>query len=162
MPLPDVDDLAVLGGIRTNRHPVVDPTTDVGAEHLNPAFNDIVMMTHTAPRAWVIWTGITYTSGTMTIVPDDHNAMWGSGTGVRPLVQQSATGALLVTWTASQLDQLGVSHPLNIRFPLAHAYGVSTLIAKVLSWTANTVTINTYSAGALNALNGTKIALWWI
>lgn len=162
MTLPDKDALSGdYGGARTNAHPVEDPTTDVGAEHLNPVMANVAMMTHTAPRAIVLFTGTTYTSGTVNVTPDDHDAMWGSSTGVRPTVGETSAGVYVITWATSQTDELGASHTLNIRFPDCVAYGVSTLVAKVISWTANTITINTYSSGSLNALNGTKIKVWW-
>lgn len=162
MTLPDKDSLdGNYGGARTDAHPVEDPTTDVGAVHLNPVFCNVAMMSHTAPRAVVLFTGITYTSGTMTIVPDDHDALWGSSTGVRPVVTQAVSGTYVITWTATQVNELLETKTLNIRFPDAGAYGVSTLVAKVISWTANTITIATTSSGSANALNGTKIKVWW-
>lgn len=159
--LPDKSSLDEFGGARTNAHPIDDPTTDVGAEHLNPIMANVAMLTHTAPRAWVLFTGATYTSGTVSVVPDDHDAVWGSSTAVRPTVGETSAGVYVVTWSTTQLDELAESHTLNIRFPLTEAWGVSTLVSKVISKTANTITINTYSAGVLNALNGTKIAVWW-
>lgn len=162
-PLPDVDSMDTFGGERVNAFPKEDPTTDVGSEDLNPLFADVAMMTHTALRAWVIWQGITYTSGTMSIVPTSHDAVWGSGDAIRPTVQQSAAGIWLITWGANQDDLLNVSHPVNIRMPQPPVvYGADGLRAKVISWTANTITVNSTSAGALNALNGTLMGVGFI
>lgn len=158
MPLPDIDDIDSFGGARVNRRPITDPTTDVGAEHLNPLMCDVAMMTGTAIRAFVVFTGITYTSGTMTIVPDAHCAVWGSATGVRPLVEQTAAGIYRATWTATQNDALGNPHSVNIRMPIAPmVFGADGLRAKVVSFTANVININTFSGGSANALNGTKM-----
>lgn len=149
------------GGPFTDGHPVEDPTTDQSADQANQVMCDTAMSTHTATQAWVIFTGITYTSGTMVIIPDDHDALWGSGTDVRPTVEQTAAGIYRVTWPANVDDELGDSHPVNMRAPDCSVYDVSTKDARVIgAWTANVVTINTYSGGALNALNGSKIKVW--
>lgn len=161
--LPDKASLSgTYGGPYTNLHPVEDPTTDVDSDAGNEFLNDIAMMTHMCPRAIVLFTGVTYTSGTVSVTPDDHDAMWGSGTSVRPTVGETSAGVYVITWAATQTDELGNSKTLNIRFPFAQAYGADGLRAKVISWTANTITINTFSSGSANALNGTQIAVWWI
>lgn len=163
MALPDKASLSgTYGGPYANSKDVDDPTTDVDAGAGNQFLCDTAMATHTVRRAWVIWTGITYTSGTMVIVPDDHEALWGSGTSVRPLVEQTSAGVYRVTWPTSVNDELAEPHALNVRFPEAPiVYGADGLRAKVISWTANTITVNATSAGALNALNGTKIGQGW-
>lgn len=161
MSLPDKDAIGDWGIPFTNGHQVEDPTTDLDADAFNEMGCDVAMMTHTAVRGWVLFTGTTYTSGTVSVTPSDHDALWGSGTAVRPTVGETSAGVYVITYAAAQNDELGNAHTLNIRFPHAEAHGVSTLLAKVISWTANTITVNTYSAGALNALNGTKIAVWW-
>lgn len=149
------------GGPYTNQHQTEDPTAEMDAGFGNQELCDVAMMTATANRAWVIFTGVTYTSGTLSVTPDDHDAQWGSSTGVRPTVGETSAGVYVITWAANQTDQLGATRAINIRFPRATAYGVDGLRAKVISWTANTVTINTFSSGSANALNGTKIAVWW-
>lgn len=164
MTLPDRDDFAgTFGGPYSNYKSVEDPTTDVDATAGNKLMCDVAMMTHTAIRAWVVFTGITYTSGTMLIVPDDHDAMWGSSTGVRPVIDQTAAGIYHATWAASQNDELVVAHSLIIRYPMpVQVFGADGLRGKIASFTANALTLNTFSAGAANSLNGTKIGLAWI
>lgn len=158
--LPDKDDAVGDYGIPyQNAMDIQDPTTDVGDVALNKVFGNVGMMTHTISRAWVEFTGVAYTSGTVAVIPDDHDAVWGSGTGVRPTIGETAAGIYTITWAASQLDVLEGSHSINIRFPEAFCWGVSTLVARVISKTANSITINTYSSGALNALVGTKIGV---
>lgn len=152
---------ATYGGPYANSKDVDDPTTQIDQSQGNQFLCDVAMMTHTPTQAWVVFTGVTYTSGTMTIVPDDHDALWGSGTDVRPTVEQTAAGIYRVTWPANVDDELGDSHPVNMRAPDCSVYDVSTKDARVIgAWTANVVTINTYSAGVLNALNASKIKVW--
>lgn len=163
MTTPDIDSFSSdYGGPYQNAHQIEDPTTDLGDVALNNALCSTAMMTHTAIRAWALFTGVAYTSGTVAVVPDDHNAMWGSSSAVRPTVGETAAGIYTLTWAASQLDELGVAHTLNIRVPFCQVYGADGLRGKVISWTSRTVTINVTSAGALNALIGTKIVVWWI
>jgi hypothetical protein len=163
MPLPDIDDIDTFGGQHVDAHQQEDPTTDLTAAQFDKLSCDVAMSTHTAIRAWVRFIGITYTSGTMVIVPTDHNAVWGSGTSVRPVVDQTAAGVYHATWAATQTDQLGVVHTLNIRAPLPMTvFGADTLRAKVVSTTANVLTINAFSGGALNSLNGTAMIAFWI
>jgi hypothetical protein len=162
MTLPDKSSLSGdYGGPYTDGRPVEDPTTEVGAAPLNAALNDAAMLTHTAPRAWVLFTGKTYTSGTVSVTPDDHDALWGSGTGVRPTIGETSAGVFVITWATTQTDELGVSHTLNIRVPVPLALGSVTALATPASWTANTITLNTYSSGIANALNGIKIFVAW-
>jgi hypothetical protein len=163
MSLPDKSEAAgTFGAPFADAHQVEDPTTDQSAAQYNQMCADVAMGTHTAIRATMLFTGATYTAGTMHIVPDDHEAVWGSGTGVRPDATQAVSGTYVIVWATTYDDELGDSHTTNIRFPDCVAYGVSTLVAKVQSWTANTITIATTSAGAANALNGTKIKVWFI
>ncbi len=163
MALPDSSSLDTYGGARVNYRSVEDPLTDIGSEHWNPLSNDVAMLTQTGIRAWVVFTGATYTGGTQLIIPDSHGAMWGSSTGVRPVVDQTAIGVYHTTWAASQFDLLGASHTINIRMPQAPmVFGVDGLRAKIVGFTANVITLNTFSGGAANALNGTKIGVAWL
>ncbi len=165
MALPDKDSLsASFGGPYTNARPVEDASTEVGAEGLNPALCDVAMMTHTAIRAWVSFLGVTISGGPPdAITVADHDALWGSGTGVKPTVSHTTTGRYIITWATTQDDELGDSHTLLIRKPRAWVTGVSDRSdARVVSYTANTITIDCFNdAGALNALNGFSIWVEW-
>jgi hypothetical protein len=163
MPLPDVDDLDTFGGARTNYSPKIDPTTDVGSEDINPCFANVAMMTHTVERAWVKFNGHTYVGPTDTISVVDHDAVWGSGTGVKPAVSQTDANTFVITWTATQNDLLAASHTLNIRRP-SEPLTIDTALskAKVTAFTANTITIKTFNAaGSANGLSGIPIIVGW-
>lgn len=164
MTLPDKDSATgTFGAPFTNFHPVEDPTTDMDAGAGNKLIADVAMMTHTVGRAWVRFAGLTLSGGppdAITVV--DHDALWGSGTSVKPTVSHTATGVYVITWATTQVDELGVSHTLNIKRPMAWALSGDRSNAKVVSFTANTITINTFNdAGAANALNGTTIFVEW-
>lgn len=162
--LPEKLDLDELGGARTNSEPIKDPTTDVGSEHLNPMMANVAMMSHTIERGWVKFNGHTYSgSGTDTISVVDHDAVWGSGTGVKPTVGQTSTNRFVITWAASQDDELGEAHTLNIRRPYEPTTLDSALSrAKVVSHTANTITVDTFNAaGTANGLSGIPILVGW-
>jgi hypothetical protein len=114
-------------------------------------------------RAWVTFTGVTYTTGTQSIPVIDHDAVWGGDVGVLPTVTQSATGIYLVTWPATIEDEIGVTRTLNIRYPHEPSTIDTTLsAAKVSAYTANTMTVRTFNAaGTANALNGIPIHVCW-
>ncbi len=164
MALPDKDSAAGTFGVpHADAHPVEDATTDLPANQYDTMACDVAMMTHTIPRAWVRFVGATYVGPSDTIAVVDHDAVWGSATGVKPTVLQvGAAGTYVLSWAASQQDELGASHTINCRLPYAPVViGADGLRAKVVAFTANTITINTTSAGAANALNGTTIFVIW-
>lgn len=160
MSLPDKDSLSsTFGGPYTDSRPVEDPTTEVGATPLNTALCDVAMMTHTAPRAWVRFVGVT-ALGAVTVV--DHDALWGSGTSVKPTIDHTGSGVYTITWAASQEDELGEAHTLLIRKPYAWAFAEDRAGAQVSAFTANTITVSTWNdAGSDNPLNGVTIFVEW-
>lgn len=165
MGLPDSSDISDdYGGPYANQRPTEDGSTEMDAEFGNQLMNDVAMMTHTTPRAWVAFTGHTWSgSGTDVVVPSDHDAHWGSSTPVRPTIGQASANRYVITWPATVTDQLGVAKTLNIRYPHEPSTLDSALSrAKVVSKTANTLTIDTFNAaGSANALNGIPVYVSW-
>jgi hypothetical protein len=165
VPLPDKDAVdATYGGPYANGRPVEDPKTEVDQGFLNALLASVASATHTVPRAWVTFNGKTYSgSGTDVVTVVDHDANWGSGTGVKPTVGQTGTNTFLITWPATVTDELGGSHTLNIRYPHEPTTIDTTLSrAKVTAKTANTLTIQTFnSAGSANGLNTIPIFVSW-
>ncbi len=164
MSLPDKATLTgTYGGPYVQARSVEQPQQEVGDAALNQALNDIAMATHTLQRAWVRFAGLTLSGGppdAITVV--DHDALWGSGTGVKPTVSHTAAGVYVITWATTQLDELGVSHTLSIKKPKAWALSGDRSDARVVSFTANAITINTLNdAGSANALNGVTIFVEW-
>lgn len=165
MALPDEATLIdTYGGPYQNERPVEDPTTELDASFDNEALADTAAATRMVSRAWVSFTGITYTSGTMAVTTDDHNAVWGADNAVKPVVTQSATGIYLITWPTTIEDEIGVTRTLNIRVPLEPVTVDATLSrVKVTAKTANTLALKAFNAaGAANALNGIPIYIAWI
>lgn len=163
MPLPSTpSSLDTTGGQHGDYHQQEDPTTDLLAAQFDQLSVDCSSMTRITRQAWVLFSGLTYTSGTQSIPVTLHRALWGFSNAVKPVVDQTATGVYHVTWPTTITDELGVVHTLNILVPENPVvYGADGLRAKVLSWTANVLTINAYSAGVLSALNGTQISVGW-
>jgi hypothetical protein len=164
MSLPDKATLAdTYGGPYTNERPVEDPTTELDGDAASELMNDVAACTRTVTRAWVAFTGATYTSGSQALTVTDHDANWGSATGVKPTVVQTATGIILITWPATIVDEIGVTRTLNIRCPgKPVTIDVTLSSGQVSAKTANTLSLRLFNAaGAANALNGiTVIASW--
>jgi hypothetical protein len=166
MPLPDTSDFTTdYGAPYKDAHPVDDPETDVSADALNQLFADCAAMTRTAPRAWVKFTGATYTSGTMSISVADHDALWGDGNDVKPTVAQTSAGSYVITWPTSVTDRLGASHSTNIRkpsAPVAVFNGIGCHV-QVHSFTANAITISCFlgDLATASSLNGVDIFVEW-
>lgn len=163
MTLPARDSAAVWGVPYADYKPVEDVTTDLSSVAFNEMAADVAMSTHTIGRAIVRFTGTTYTSGTQAITVVDHDALWGSSTGVKPTVVQTSAGRYIATWATTQSDELQVSHTINIRFPRVWFAGATDGNAKVVSWTANTVTLQTSNTSwVANALNANDIFVAWV
>lgn len=110
MALPGIATLDTYGGIKQDAYPLTDPTTDMSAAEGNAAFSDVAMMTACCMRAWVQFS---VASSTPTLVA--HNAMWGTGAGVAPVIARSTTGVYTITWPATVQDQLSNSFTLALR-----------------------------------------------
>jgi len=152
MTLPDkTDTIATLGGILANAEPVTDATTDLDADADNKARANNAMMSRTACQALRRFTGHATTpadpgSGLV------HRALWGSAVGVKPPVTKGGTGIYLVTWAATQNDELGVSHSLNLEIARAwvEVTGATLILATARITAPNIVEVRVYTmAGAL-------------
>lgn len=159
--LPSTATLATYGGEMADALPVEDASTDLAAAQWNQLANDVAMGTRVGPRAWVEFTGATYTSGTQALTVTAHGAMWGSSDAVKPVVEQTAAGVIRVTWAATQTDELGATKTLA----LARIVSVTFSGATPYLWTRDAVTANTASilvfdiAGAPNAADGATISV---
>lgn len=154
MTLPAKDDLASLGGTLTDYGvSVTDPTTDLSAAASNQFRADVAMMSRTAVRAWVRFSGH---ATTPTIVASD--AVWGA---TPPTVAHAATGTYTVTWPATVSDALGVTQAVNFGCVVECAVDSQFLAsAQAVLTSANVVTVYTFnSAGSANDLAGTNIRL---
>jgi len=159
--LPDIDTLSTLGGQLVNADPVMDATTDLDADADNKSRADVAMMTRTGIRAMRRFTG----HGTTPTDPASgfvHEAMWGSISGVKPTVVRSGAGIWLLTWTATQADELGESHSLNFRAAEAWVEVTSTTFynATARVTAANVVEVRTFTAaGVLDDVVGFNVVV---
>ena len=144
MPLPDTDSAQSWGADAwVNAYPVADPTTDQDAAILKEIACDTAGATHTQARAMALASCVTYTSGSQTIAVADHDATW--GTAVAPTCLQTAAGVYTFSWPATVTDELDAVHTLNCRMPKVSVLGSTNGVARVASWTANTVTVHAYT-----------------
>jgi hypothetical protein len=164
MTLPDIDSAHNWGAdALEDFEPIFDPSTEIGAALIKPLAADVAQMTHTAIRAVVRFSCTTYTSGTQSQTVLSHDAVWGSSAPVIPTVTQTATGVYVVTWGSTQLDELGATHTLSLRYPLAPTIVGAAGLAWIASMTTNSVTLNTAAAGGTaNSLNGASLIVAWI
>lgn len=152
MTLPDTDSLSTLGGTLTNFSPVEDPTTDLDAGADNKSRSNVAMVTHTIERACRRFAGHATT-------PADpasgfvHDALWGSSGAVKPPVTKGGTGIYVVTWTATQNDELGVAHTLNFRTAQAwvEVSGTTRYFAHARVTAANVVEVRVFIDGGAGA-----------
>lgn len=164
-PLPETASSVAddFGGPYTNQRAVDDPTCEMDDGYGNQLLNDVSMMSHTSERAWVSFNGHTYVGPTDVITVTDHDAHWGTGTPTKPTIAQTAANRYVITWPTTVLDNNGATKTLNIKRPYEPMTMDSALSrAKVVSKTANTLTIDTFnSAGTANGLNGIPIFVSW-
>ena len=160
MSLPGTATFDGYGGAMADYAPVEDPTTDEGASYRNEYVNDVQMMTLTAPRAIVSFTGDATTPGDP-VSGFVHAAQWGSGPAVKPVVTHVSAGQYLITHPATVDDNLEVEHTLNFRRAVAFVESAGVLkhaAAEITS--ANTITVYTYLAdGTLDDLVASVITV---
>ncbi len=162
MTLPDIDALSTYGGPLNNYAPIVDPTTDEDAASRNKYAMNVAMMTHMIPRAMRSFVGVAGATPTDPLSGLVHDALWGNGTGLKPVVGWSATGVWTCTWPATVVDELGVTHSVNLRRADAQVECGATKYDATASVTApNVLTIRGWTAaGAANDLVGLVVSVW--
>lgn len=153
---PETPDADTFGGVFDNADAVVDPETELDASYFNRLLAQVVMLSHTAARAWA-----RVTAGAAPVVAD-HDAVWGTGASVAPTVVRSAVGVYTVSW-ASAYDDLQAtpeSHSVSLRAcqgGVAHA-GAARIHNESLA-SANTATIRCYDAAGA-AADVDEFTLW--
>ena len=160
MPLPDIDDYnATFGGSKVNYAPVEDVTTDEDAAVRNAYVADVAMMTPTAIRGWVRFTA----SATAPVLVA-HNANWGTGAGVAPVLARTGVGVFTITVPATVTDPLGNTHTVNLRDAWVNARGAATfLFCGAVVTSANVITVYIGSAaGAASDAAGTDFGVIYI
>jgi len=115
---PDTPDITTFGAPYQDYDVIVDPTTELGSGPMNRLIAQVVATGHTAPRAWVK----VAVSGTVYTIAD-HDAVWGSTSGVRPTVTRTGLGVGTVTWAAAYADlqPLPETHTVTLRTASAQA-----------------------------------------
>lgn len=108
MGLPNTTSLASYGGAKNDFSAPIDSSTDRSATGVNPAYNDIAAMTHTAFRVWAHLT--LYSNGAApTIVARDE--MWNNGLNNGPVVARVAAGQFSLTYPTTVLDEIPPTSP---------------------------------------------------
>lgn len=155
MTLPAKDDLASVGGAINDYRPVPDPTVERSAAFDNTIAADVVAATWTITRAFAA-----FVAGASPAL-SSHDAVWGTGAGVAPVVAKTATGVFTVTWPATVNDVLGVSQSVNLRRAWPSLEGTTPGFATATVTSPNVVTVRTFnSSGVANDLTGTIIVVF--
>jgi hypothetical protein len=155
MTLPAIDDLNAVGGIITDYRTPPDPTVERNASNDNQIAADATMATRTITRGFVAWQAGT----TPTVMA--HEALWGNGSPVAPVVVHVSTGVYTITWPANVTDGLGVVQALNLR----RGWGAVALgtvgIVQVYRTGPNVVQVSTFNpAGTANDLAGAYVDVY--
>lgn len=160
--IPDVDSLATYGGALENYGiGVIDPLTDRDALAMNRALATVAGMSHTAIRAWCRFTTAATTGGMVLV---SHDAVWGNGSSVAPVLARSSAGVFTVTWPTTVTDELGVSHAVSFRCSLRPNVSSSTCYhANAVRTSANILTVYTFLAnGTADDIAGTTVNVFVI
>lgn len=146
MPLPDVDDLAALGGTFQNYASVEDPNTDCDAAFFNKNNANNAAMTQTLPRAICTFVG---NATTPTDPPSGfvHAAVWGASAPVKPTPARTGAGVYTLTFPTTVTDELGDSHTVNFRRAHGFAEGSTAYHVQVEVTSANVLTVRVFDAG---------------
>jgi hypothetical protein len=159
------------GGALANYASVVDPTTDEDAKFRNRAMCDTGMLTHTGCLAIASFVAV---NGASPTDPTDfvHDARWGNGVAVKPVVARTAEGVVTFTFPTTVSDDLtakpaalggGVTWSTNFRRAFAQAQALAGVLghaaAEVTS--PNVLTVRTFLAnGTADDLPGYTITVW--
>ena len=131
----------------------------LGADEWTSCAADVAMLTRTGARAWIKFTGATYTSGTMTMTIVSRLAMWGNAETVT--VTQTSAGVYVITYPTTVTDELGATKTLSFVDVLAVKVASSPPRAWYGSVAANVVTLHmTDLTGSANACNGQTITVF--
>lgn len=123
MTFPAIDSLDTYGGAKANYAPIVDPTTDRDADDANQAYASTAAMTHTATQAWARF--VTSATTPTLAVTNSNDAAWGNSAPDQPTPGRSSTGVFTLTWPTTVVDELGVTHTVNLRWARASIEGSS-------------------------------------
>lgn len=154
MTFPAIDSINTYGGVLTDYAPVADPTTDRPAAGVNKALATVAMMSHCAPRAIVQFTGHATTP-----VLNDHDAAWGDGVSVAPVVTVSGTG-YDITFPSSITDENGDTQSVSLRWGHAQSTSASEYSAQVSATSSNVLHLNTFAAGVANLAAGVTFVVF--
>ncbi len=159
MTLPDSDDFDSLGGEIFNHSDVENPTTDLDASFNNITRANVAGMSRVVVRSYVELDGYTESAA-------DHNAVYGNGFSVAPIVSHMGTGEYLITFPETIVDALGVERALNIKQAWADPYFASTRLffARVVRESPHelTVWIVTSSNTRTDMLEDESVLVMWI
>jgi hypothetical protein len=140
MTLPAIDDIAAVGGIIHDYRQIPDPTVERTASQENQIAADAIMATRTLTRAFATFSAST----TPALV--SHDAVWGTGPGVAPVIAHTGTGVFTITWPATVTDALGVVQPMNLRRCWLGLEGANWAIYTATVTAPNQVTVRTWLA----------------
>lgn len=157
MTLPDVDDLATLGGVMENYDPVTDPTVELDAGYDNKTRANIAGATQTLDRVFVQFVS----AAANPITVQSHNAVWGNTPAVAPTVNRNSAGRYTVTWPTSVTDALGVSHTVGLVGGRGNAQSGAFFQVQFLKSTSNVAEVYIFNAaGGLVDAPGIVIDVW--
>lgn len=135
---------------------VVDPTTDQDASAGNQELIDLACLTRTG-----ILARVTFTTDAATPTLVSHQAQYGNGGGVAPVVARTGLGTFTITLPASVTDYLGRTRTIAIGRAWAQIEGSTARWPAQTSSAANVVTVYTFStAPAANDIAGTNVTVF--
>lgn len=156
--LPEIDSLATYGGAKQNYSQVENPLTDMDALQWNIAATSMAAATHTVTRGWVRFT----TSATVPALIA-HDAVWGNGSSVTPVVARTGAGVFTLTFPTTVTDENLVTHPVNIRGAWGDLRGNTFANAARRDVTSpNVITVYTAASGSANDIAGSTIDIFYL
>lgn len=145
--------LDTYGAPYADEYPAENPQTQLAANYGNRFLEDLAQLTRTAYRAVVVFN--TVANAPVYVLPASSvsiRTLWGTGTSYKPAVRKTETGLYDVIFSASYADGLGVPELLGFFDGFAVGRGATVTdvpSAKLLTLSANIVTVATMSAGVL-------------
>lgn len=144
---PDVPSPSTFGPKMVNHDLVLDPETDLDAEHFNRIRAQLAAISATAIKAWA---SVSVSAGVATVVA--HSAVWDT-TGAPPTATRQSAGVVDITWpaTVADLQEPPEQHAVALRSCQVTGFAASAFSHQA-SLNAGTRTVTVTSRDAANAV----------
>ena len=155
---PDLPTVETFGPRLINFDTIEDPQTDLDADNLNAMKAQLAAISQVAPKAVVVF------DAALNVL--ESRSVWGSGSGLAPIVTNPGSGVYVITWATSYPDMAypedQVSRDVAIRGVTVSATATSGRLFSYERTSDNVITLRCFSdAGGATNVDGEVTLVAW-